>query len=144
MQLNRENYGVADSSYKEAGELAGLTNLVNDFYNNMDSLSEAQKVRKMHGKNLEESRKKLTYFLSGWLGGPRLYSEEYGGISIPQAHQRFRVGEEERDAWLLCMKQAIDKQPYKESFKEYLLAQLRVPAERVRQVSTAHHNQENQ
>lgn len=142
MQLNKDNYGVADSSYKAAGELAGITTLVEDFYANMDSLPEAQKVRRMHGKNLDESRKKLTYFLSGWLGGPRLYSEEYGGISIPQAHQRFRVGAEERDAWLLCMKRAIDKQPYNESFKEYLLAQLRIPAERVRQVSTAYHNQE--
>ena len=130
MQLNKDNFGVGDSSYKAAGEIAGITKLVNDFYANMDSLPEAQMVRKMHRKDLQESRKKLTYFLSGWLGGPRLYAEEYGGISIPQAHQRFRVGLEERDAWLRCMKLAIDKQPYTESFQEYLLAQLKIPADR--------------
>lgn len=134
MQLNKENYGVADASYQAAGSLAGLTKLVQDFYDNMDALPEAQKIRKMHGKDLEPVRKKLIYFLSGWLGGPRLYSEHYGSISIPQVHQRFRIGAEERDAWIMCMKLSIDKQPYEESFKEYLLAQLRIPAERVKQV----------
>ena len=134
MQLNKENYGVADSSYKAAGELAGITALVDSFYDYMDSIPQAQKIRKMHGKNLEESKTKLSYFLSGWLGGPRLYAEHYGGISIPQAHQRFRIGTEEKQAWLLCMQKAIDDQPYAQSFKEYLLAQLSIPAERVRVV----------
>ncbi len=134
MQLNKDNYGVTDSSCQAAGGLAGLTTLVEDFYDNMDRIPGAQKIRKMHGKDLEPVRKKLVYFLSGWLGGPRLYSETYGGISIPQAHQRFRIGGDERDAWLFCTKLAIDNQPYTDSFKEYLLAQLRIPAERVKQV----------
>lgn len=132
MQLNKENYGVADSSYQAAGGLDGLTKLVEDFYEHMDSIQDAQKIRKMHGQDLEPVRKKLIYFLSGWLGGPRLYAEKYGSISIPQVHAKFRIGEEERDAWLLCMQLAIEQQPYQDSFKAYLLAQLRIPAEAVR------------
>lgn len=33
--------------------------------------------------------------------------------------------------WLLCMQKAVDEQAYKESFKVYLMKQLRVPAQRI-------------
>ncbi len=135
MLINEHKYGVGENSYKAAGELQGITELVDAFYANMDDFPEAQKVRQMHGADLTEVRQKLAYFLSGWLGGPRLFAQHYGSISIPGFHQKFRVGEAERDAWLLCMEKAIDDQPYEESFKKYLLAQLSIPAERVRQVS---------
>ncbi len=133
-------YGSDDASYKAAGQLAGITQLVEDFYSCMDTFPEAYEIRQMHGEDLTESRLKLSYFLSGWLGGPKLYAQHFGGISIPGYHQHLAIGEQERDAWLLCMQQAIDKQPYDEAFKAYLLAQLRIPAERVRLVSE--HNQQ--
>ncbi len=115
-----------------AGELAGITQLVDDFYRNMDTFKESKHIRDMHPDDLSESRKKLTYFLSGWLGGPRLYTEHYGSINIPQAHRHLSVGVAESEAWLCCMEKAIDQQPYKDEFKAYLLAQLRIPAERIR------------
>lgn len=136
MQLNEHGYGVDDNSYQAAGELAGITKLVDDFYDNMDTFSEAVNIRKMHRQNLTESRKKLTYFLSGWMGGPRLYTDHYGPISIPGFHKNFTIGDAERDAWLLCMQKAIAAQPYQDSFKEYLFAQITIPAERVKQMST--------
>ena len=128
-------YGVGDCSYKMAGELAGITQLVNAFYDNMDALKEAENIRGMHSKDLSASRKKLAYFLSGWLGGPKLYAEHFGSINIPQAHKHLHVGIEQSDAWLLCMQKAVDKQPYEASFKIYLMQQLRVPADRIRMVS---------
>ena len=76
------------------------------------------------------------YFLSGWLGGPKLYAEHFGGINIPLAHKHLTVGVAESEAWLLCMQKAEDKQNYEAPFKLYLMEQLRVPAERIRQVST--------
>lgn len=89
----------------------------------------------MHSKDLSQSRKKLAYFLSGWMGGPKLYAEHFGSINIPQAHKHLAVGVAESEAWLLCMQKAVDDQPYAESFKVYLMQQLRVPAERIRMVS---------
>jgi hemoglobin len=121
--------------YQAAGELAGITRLVDEFYANMDTLPEAKTIRNMHPEDLTESRKKLTYFLSGWLGGPGLFQQHYGPISIPGAHKRFPIGYEERDAWLLCMQRALAVQPYSTQFKDYLLAALSIPAERVRQVN---------
>jgi hemoglobin len=61
--------------------------------------------------------------------------EKYGSINIPQAHKHFKIGKQERDAWLLCMEKAIAQQPYRASFKTYLLEQLSIPAERVRLMS---------
>jgi len=134
MSLNEQ--GVNTTPYQAAGELAGITTLVDAFYANMDTFPEAETIRKMHPPDLTESRKKLTYFLCGWLGGPKLFTQYYGPISIPGFHKQFPIGYEERDAWLFCMQHAIAVQPFDESFKEYLLAALSVPAERVRQVNS--------
>jgi hemoglobin len=126
-------YGNGDSSYQAAGGLVGLTKLVDAFYGYMDSLPEADVIRKMHSADLTLPRKKLTYFLSGWLGGPRLYSEHFGGINIPAAHAPMPIGHAERDAWMFCMHKDVADQAYEESFETYLIAQLSIPAERVRQ-----------
>ena len=95
------------SPYRAAGELAGITNLVDAFYANMDTFPEARVIRKMHPEDLTESRKKLTYFLCGVLGGPRLYIEHYGRINLPDFHSQFPIGTDERDAWMLCMRHAF-------------------------------------
>ncbi|HEX7763167.1 MAG TPA: globin, partial [Cellvibrio sp.] len=60
-----------------------------------------------------------------------LYHEKYGSINIPRDHAHLPIGEAERDAWLLCMERAIAKQNYSPEFSTYLLAQLRIPAERI-------------
>ena len=125
-------YGQLDASYKAAGELEGITKLVNDFYRFMDILPEAKTIRAMHDKDLSLSRQKLTYFLSGWLGGPRLFAEHFGSISIPGVHRHLNVGKDERDAWILCMRKAVEQQDYAKEFKVYLIEQLKIPAERVR------------
>lgn len=130
-------YGTEDASYQAAGQLAGITKLVDRFYQYMDELEEARIIRVMHPADLINSRDKLTCFLSGWLGGPRLYAPKYGQISIPQVHRHLTIDSPERDAWLLCMKKAADEQPYEDKFRNYLLEQLFVPADRVRQVSNS-------
>lgn len=120
------------SPYGAAGELAGITSLVDAFYSNMDTFPEARVIRKMHPEDLTEARKKLTYFLCGVLGGPRLYIDHYGPVNLPDFHSQFPIGYAERDAWMLCMQHATAVQPYEASFKEYLLARLWIPAERIR------------
>lgn len=135
MQSKNGQYGVGDNSYKMAGGLAGITQLVDEFYRNMNEFSSSKKIRDMHPGDLTDSRQKLAYFLSGWLGGPKLYSEHYGSINIPAAHKHLSVGHKESEAWLYCMQQAVENQPYAADFKVYLMLQLSVPAERIRQVS---------
>ncbi len=131
MSNEKAVYGVEDASYKAAGELEGITKLVNAFYDFMDSLPEAQLIRKMHSDNLDEARLRFSYFLSGWLGGPKLYSQNFGPIKVPQFHKDMPIGRSEAEAWMLCMQKAVDLQPFEEDFKLYLLKQLRVPLERI-------------
>jgi hemoglobin len=128
-------FGVADASFLAAGGRAGIEQLVQDFYRIMDQSPAAATVRQLYPQDLSLAREKLATFLMGWLGGPREYSEKFGSISIPQFHTRWQVTETERDAWLGCMAQAIARQPYSTAFADYLLTQLRVPAERIRQAS---------
>lgn len=125
-------YGTDDASFLAAGQFDGIKALVDAFYDAMDTVEEAQTIRAMHPQDLTESRDKLTRFLCGWLGGPKLFSEKYGSIRIPVAHRHLHIGPAERDAWLKCMKIAADAQPYQDDFKDYLLQQLWVPAERSR------------
>lgn len=124
-------YGFSDNSFKAAGEEAGIRKLVDNFYRFMDELPEANIIRAMHKTDLTSSRDKLTLFLCGWMGGPKLYHDKYGSINIPRDHAHLVIGEAERDAWLLCMERAIALQNYSPEFGQYLLAQLRIPAERI-------------
>lgn len=134
-----ERYGEGDASYRAAGGLDGLRRLVDDFYRFMDELPEAAELRALHPESLEASRDKLTCFLSGWLGGPRLFSEKYGSIAIPSFHARWPIDGHQAEAWLTCMARAIACQDYAPEFADYLLAQLRVPAQRIVQASAARH-----
>ena len=124
-------FGDGDASFQAAGGIEGIERLVTDFYRFMDELPAAATIRAMHGEDLAEVRDRLARFLCGWLGGPKRYSEKFGPISIPQFHARWPIGEEESDAWLLCMERAIACQPYTAEFADYLLKQLRVPASRI-------------
>jgi len=125
-------YGEGDSSFQAAGGEEGLRRLVDDFYDAMDTLPEAKRIREMHPQDLTESRDKLARFLCGWLGGPKRYNEKYGSIRIPKAHSHLDIGVEERDAWLRCMEESLKVQPYEADFKVYLIEQLFVPADRSR------------
>ncbi len=128
---NKVSYGTLDASFQAAGGEAGVRKLVDAFYDYMEQLPAADKILKMHPDDLEVSRDKLFRFLCGWLGGPLLYREKYGPISIPRAHAHLKISPAERDVWLHCMKRAIDDQNYADDFKDYLFKQLRFPAQRV-------------
>lgn len=130
-------YGEGDASFRAAGGEAGIRRLVDRFYEVMSERPDAARIRRMHPRDLSESRDKLARFLTGWLGGPKRYSEKYGSIRLPRAHARFAIGETERDAWLDCMAEALADQPLAEEFKRYLLRELAVPAERIRRAATA-------
>ena len=128
-------YGFGDASFQAAGGEAGIRQLVNAFYDRMGSDARFETIYSMHPPDKSLSRDKLATFLCGWLGGPRLYQEKYGGISIPAVHQHLAIGESERDQWLQCMSEAIDEQAYQPDFKQYLLMQLSKPAEMIRRSS---------
>jgi len=94
--------------YELLGGAAPLRNLVDRFYDVMDSAPEARELRAMHGADLGPMRDKLYEFMSGWLGGPSLYSQRTGSVCITRAHAPFPIDAAARDQWLWCMQRAMD------------------------------------
>jgi hemoglobin len=95
--------------YQRLGGERAVRELVHRFYEIMDTLPEAYGIRKLHPQDLASSEDKLFMFLSGWLGGPQLFVEKFGHPRLRARHLPFAIGAEERDQWMLCMRQAMDE-----------------------------------
>jgi len=95
--------------YERIGGTEKVRALVHRFYQIMNELPESYGIRKMHAEDLQNSEDKLFKFLSGWMGGPQLYIEEYGHPMLRRRHMPFAIGASERDQWLLCMNQALQE-----------------------------------
>ena len=101
---------MSSSSYYELiGGETGVRALVDRFYDLMVELPEAKDTLDLHPKDLTSSRNKLFKFLSGFLGGPDLYVQEYGHPRLRARHLPFPIGDKERDQWMMCMTQAVDE-----------------------------------
>lgn len=99
----------AQTPYDFIGGETSIRSLVDRFYFYMDILPEAQGIRAMHQANLASAKDKLFKFLSGWLGGPNLFIEEFGHPMLRRRHFPFKIGPSERDQWMLCMNKALDE-----------------------------------
>jgi hemoglobin len=93
--------------YQRIGGAEKVRALVQRFYQLMDELPEAYGIRKLHAQDLQNASDKLYKFLTGWMGGPQLYVEQYGHPMLRKRHFPFPIGDAERDQWLLCMNQAL-------------------------------------
>lgn len=91
-----------------------LEKLVNRFY---DLVLNGSKIEHLFDKENTLIREKQYKFLTQFLGGPQLYSLEYGHPRMKARHLPHPIGPEERDEWLRCMKQAIDEMDFDEPLK---------------------------
>ena len=101
--------GAADTVYTRIGGEPAVRALVDRFYPLMDTLPEAQDLRRLH-PDLTRAADSLFKYLSGWFGGPPLYVQERGHPRLRMRHLPFTIGPRERDQWLLCMRQALAEQ----------------------------------
>ena len=108
----------------EQGGTENIRNLVETFYDIMDSDQKAAPLRALHPADLTSSREKLFMFLTGWTGGPQLYIERYGHPRLRQRHMPFNIGEAERDQWMYCMIQAMHTLNFDDKLKQKLAEQL--------------------
>ncbi|UWU92194.1 group II truncated hemoglobin [Bradyrhizobium sp. CB1015] len=100
---------VTTTMFERIGGSATIEALVERFYDRMDSLPEAKIIRAMHADDLGPIRDVLKRYLTEWTGGPRLYTPEKGHPRLRQRHFGFPVGDAERDAWMLCMRGAMEE-----------------------------------
>lgn len=99
---------VSNPHYGRLGGRPVIERLVDAFYDAMDRRPEAATIRAMHAADLGETRRVLVTYLSEWLGGPRDYTAERGPPQLRRRHQRFGIDAAARDAWMACMREALD------------------------------------
>jgi len=87
-------------------------------------LPETQGIRRMHASSLGEVKAKLFKFLSGWLGGPDLFIQEYGHPMLRKRHFPFVIGSSESEQWMLCMNKAMAEIDMDAALKQHLLESL--------------------
>ena len=110
--------------YEMVGGEANLRALVDRFYDLMELEPRYAELRAAHGSTLEHAREKLFMFLSGWLGGPPLYTDKFGHPMLRARHLPFSIGTVERDQWIACMGQAMAELEVPEPFRLGLLGNL--------------------
>ncbi len=95
--------------YERIGGEAGVRKLVKTFYDLVETGPEGEPLRVMHneGNGLAHAREAQFLFLSGFLGGPQLYVEQFRHSNVKQMHAHLAVGEVEAQSWLSCMRNAL-------------------------------------
>lgn len=109
------------SYYDLIGGDAGVRALAERFYRQMDEDPSCARIRHLHPADLNHSRDKLYLFLSGWLGGPPLYVEQYGHPMLRRRHLPFPIGSDERDQWMRCMAAALADSGLDEAARQHLV-----------------------
>jgi hemoglobin len=112
---------ISDTPFVQLGGAAGVDSLVESFYRRMDSLPEARGIRALHRADLSATKAVLKLYLGEWLGGPDLYSRERGHPRLRMRHMHVRIGPAERDAWMLCMRGALEEVVADEKLRDMLL-----------------------
>ncbi len=69
------------------------------------------------------TRRKFFMYLSGWLGGPQLYTARYGHPRLRMRHLPFAIDEEGAGQWLEAMESTLRSCNVEEGLIDELMAQ---------------------
>jgi hemoglobin len=102
---------LEDTPFQRLGGEAEVMALAAAFYDAMDADEPA--LARLHaldgqGRVNAGTRERFGLFLVGWLGGPQHYVERHGHPRLRMRHGHVPVDTAMRDAWLRCMRQALD------------------------------------
>lgn len=61
-----------------------------------------------NGEVAEATQERFSLFLIEWLGGPAQYSPQFGHPRLRMRHAHVPIDTSMRDAWVRCMKRAMD------------------------------------
>jgi hemoglobin len=110
--------------FERIGGQPTVDRIIDAFYDGMDTLPEARIIRALHPHDLSGTRVVLKKYLAEWLGGPPAYSQERGHPRLRARHLPFSIGDAERDAWMFCMRRAMEEVVTDQPAREWLLEKL--------------------
>lgn len=112
--------------YDEVGGEATFTAIVDRFY---ELVAADELLRPLYPEeDLGPAALRLRMFLEQYWGGPHTYSQQRGHPRLRMRHAPFRVGIAERDAWLRCMRTAVDEADLPEAHRVVLWNYLEMAA----------------
>ena len=108
--------------YERIGGAPTFKALVANFYKEVEANAI---LRPMYPEeDLKGSARRLMMFLEQYWGGPKTYGEERGHPRLRMRHAEFHIDEAARDAWLRCMKSAVDEIEADAALKEEMWSYL--------------------
>ena len=83
--------------------------LVNHFYDLIESLPQGRAIMEMHlkGHGLSHVRPAQFEFLCGFLGGQRYYHERHGHMNLREIHAHVEIRKADAEDWLAVMERAM-------------------------------------
>ncbi|OFJ80814.1 truncated hemoglobin YjbI [Staphylococcus sp. HMSC056G08] len=102
-----------------------LYHMIDYFYSLVE---QDERINHLFPGDFAETSRKQKQFLTQFLGGPALYTEEHGHPMLKMRHMDFRITTFERDAWLENMNKAIQHAELPAGIDEYLYERLRLTA----------------
>ncbi|MCM3847621.1 globin [Pseudonocardia sp. DR1-2] len=104
--------------YAEVGGAPVFHRIVHRFY---EEVARDEVLRPLYPEeDLGPAEDRLRLFLEQYWGGPRTYSDQRGHPRLRMRHVPFRIGPIERDAWLRCMRIAVDEENLSPEHREQL------------------------
>ena len=94
--------------YEQVGGQPFFDRLVDRFYVGVEADDLLLPLYPDHS-DLGGARRRLALFLAQYWGGPTTYSDERGHPRLRARHFPFSIGAQERDRWLVHMREAIDE-----------------------------------
>lgn len=117
---------MVSSFYDEIGGEATIRQIVHTFY---EGVAEDEILRPLYPEqDLGPAEDRFSLFLMQYWGGPATYSETRGHPRLRMRHAPFRIGLAERDAWLRCMRTAVDEADLGEAHRAVLWNYLEMAA----------------
>lgn len=80
-------------------------------------------------EDLTETVRKQKQFMTQFLGGPPIYTEEHGHPMLRARHLPFKITETRARAWLSCMNKAMDEVELDETIREAFFSRLVLTAQ---------------
>lgn len=109
--------------YEMVGGAPTFRALAAEFYRRVET---EPILRALYPRSTRCARESLEMFLAEFFGGPDAYSDWRGYPRLRRSHQRFRIGAQERNAWLRIMSESMDavgiRDPARAAMQDFFVA----------------------